>query len=171
TYFSGGSGLTVGERFRSTGLKGVLLDELRVHDRTLTPLEIAHLHDGKSLADALFRKDADALRPYYLSAVDAEAGKAREELRQARQHLFATQTGVLEIMTREEVPRPRRAYFLRRGESDAPKPRRVGRAPPSALPPFPRGAPRNRLGLARWLTDSRHPLTARVAVNRYWQLF
>ncbi|MFO0950331.1 MAG: DUF1553 domain-containing protein [Isosphaeraceae bacterium] len=67
------------------------------------------------------------------------------------------------------VPRP--AYVLARGAYDAPKDRPVGRDTPAAFLPFPKDAPRDRLGLARWLTDPDHPLTARVAVNRYWQLF
>src|SRR5207248_2619281 len=63
------------------------------------------------------------------------------------------------------------AVLLPRGHDDAPKDRPVGRVTPAALPPFPDGAPRNRLGLARWLTQPDHPLTARVAVNRLWQMF
>src|SRR5262249_2738342 len=48
----------------------------------------------------------------------------------------------------------------------------VERAVPAFLPPLPPGAPGNRLGLAEWLIASNHPLTARVAVNRFWlQLF
>ncbi len=168
---AGGGTLAFGERFRSTGLKGGLLDEVRIFDRALTGIEAAQLHDGRALADALARKDEAALRPYFLAAVDEEMAKARAELRQARERLFAAQTGVFEIMTMEEMPRPRQAYILTRGNYDAPKDRPVGRDTPASLPAFPKAAPRDRLGLARWLTDPRNPLTARVAVNRYWQLF
>jgi hypothetical protein len=166
-----GAGLTFGERFRSTGLKGGLIDEVRIYTRALSDVEVAQLHDGHALADALARKDEAMLRPYYLAAVDAEVAKAREDLRQARLRLFAAQNGVFEVMTMEEMPAPRTAYVLARGNYDAPKDRPVGRDSPASLPPFPTGAPRNRLGLARWLTDPRHPLTARVAVNRFWQTF
>ena len=43
---------------------------------------------------------------------------------------------------------------------------------PHSLNPFPINAPRNRLGLAMWITDKQNPLTARTMVNRLWeQLF
>src|SRR5207237_10281813 len=42
---------------------------------------------------------------------------------------------------------------------------------PSFLNPFPEGAPRNRLGLAKWIIDRRSPTTARVIVNRIWQAY
>ncbi|MFN0050657.1 MAG: DUF1553 domain-containing protein [Planctomycetales bacterium] len=43
---------------------------------------------------------------------------------------------------------------------------------PAAFHPLPSGAPANRLGMAAWIVDRNNPLTARVAVNRFWaQLF
>lgn len=69
-----------------------------------------------------------------------------------------------------DLPQPREAFVLIRGAYDK-KGEKVERGVPSILPPLPEGVPNNRLGLAQWLTDPRHPLTARVIVNRYWQQF
>jgi len=58
-------------------------------------------------------------------------------------------------------------FLLKRGAYDAPGDK-VSPNVPAALPPMPKDAPPNRLGLAMWLTDPSHPLTSRVAVNRFW---
>jgi hypothetical protein len=71
-------------------------------------------------------------------------------------------------MIAKEVDKPRETVMLMRGEYDK-KGDKVAPGVPAILPPFPKDAPTNRLGLAEWLTDPRHPLTARVAVNRFWQ--
>jgi mono/diheme cytochrome c family protein len=44
-------------------------------------------------------------------------------------------------------------------------------ATPEVLHPFPAGAPRSRLGFARWLVARDNPLTARVIVNRIWEQY
>jgi hypothetical protein len=62
----------------------------------------------------------------------------------------------------------RPAYILKRGEYDQ-RGAQVGRDIPAFLPAMPDNAPKNRLGFALWLVDPKHPLTARVAVNRFWQ--
>src|SRR5262249_2062343 len=79
---------------------------------------------------------------------------------------------VVETSVMQELPAPRQAYVLSRGRYDAPKTddKRVSRTTPAALLPFPVDAPTNRLGLAKWVVQPNHPLTARVAVNRFWQM-
>jgi hypothetical protein len=166
-----GTGLDFGARFRSAGFKQGQIDEVRVYTRALSPIEVAQLHDGVSLIEAIAGKDEEALRPYYFGAVDAAVVKARVELGEVRRRLFAAETRVFEVMTMQELPRPRPTFILARGQYDAPRDRPVGRLTPGVLPPYPEGSPRDRLGLARWLIDPRHPLTARVAVNRIWRLF
>jgi len=78
-------------------------------------------------------------------------------------------------MTMTEMPKPRQAYLLKRGAYDAPRDLPVPRATPASLQLDKTVAhasgSTNRLDLAKWLTDPRHPLTARVAVNRFWQIF
>ena len=73
-------------------------------------------------------------------------------------------------MVMKELPVPRATHVLRRGAYDAPGDLVEAGTPASVLP-FPSDWPKNRLGLARWLIDDRNPLTARVTVNRYWQMF
>jgi hypothetical protein len=68
----------------------------------------------------------------------------------------------------KERASPKPAYILKRGEYDQ-RGEQVGRETPKFLPPLPEKAPRDRLGLARWLLAPDHPLTARVEVNRLWQ--
>ncbi|MGY8719165.1 MAG: DUF1553 domain-containing protein, partial [Verrucomicrobiia bacterium] len=61
---------------------------------------------------------------------------------------------------------------LLRGASNQPdKSQVLHPAVPDALPAMDDSLPRNRLGLAKWLLDPANPLTARVAVNRYWQMY
>jgi hypothetical protein len=68
----------------------------------------------------------------------------------------------------QEMEQPRATFVLQRGQYDQPR-EQVAAGVPSILPPLPGDAPNNRLGLARWLVDPAHPLTARVAVNHLWQ--
>ena len=58
----------------------------------------------------------------------------------------------------------RRGNFLDPGDP-------VDPAVPGAFHAWPSDAPRNRLGVARWLMDPANPLTARVAANRHWAQF
>ena len=71
-------------------------------------------------------------------------------------------------MVMSEMPKPRTTRVLFRGEYDKPRDE-VQPDTPAALPPLLEDAPRNRLGLAQWLFPADHPLTARVAVNRFWE--
>ena len=72
------------------------------------------------------------------------------------------------LIMRELAPDKRRTtHILERGNFLT-KGAIVTPAVPKAFHPFPQGAPKNRLGLAKWLTDKNNPLTARVTVNRFW---
>jgi hypothetical protein len=167
--------LVFGQRFRDRGFKGGRIDELSIFTRDLTPLEVAQLFDGRTLAAALAepRQHEAELRDLYFSAVDPDARRAAGALADARQRLVAAEDAQLEVAVMEEMPAPRPTYVLQRGRYDAPKTdaNRVGRDVAAAIMPFPRGLRRDRLGLAQWLTQPDHPLTARVAVNRLWAIF
>ena len=67
-------------------------------------------------------------------------------------------------------PIPRETRLFKRGDWRKPA-EAVEPGVPAALHPFPQDAPKNRLGLARWIVDPMNPLTPRVIVNRFWQQY
>src|SRR5262249_37703277 len=75
-----------------------------------------------------------------------------------------------QTLVMEELEKPRQAYVFGRGLYKN-RGEKVDPATPAVLPPMPKGAPRNRLGLAQWLASGQHPLTARVLVNRIWKQY
>jgi hypothetical protein len=69
----------------------------------------------------------------------------------------------------QELPEPRETRVLEGGSFLSPG-ERVEPGTPGVLPPLPADARPDRLGLARWIASPDNPLTARVEVNRLWEL-
>ncbi len=166
---AGRTPLTLAARFRDNGFRNGLLDEFQVFATELTPAEVRLLPGLTSpAATQPVVPKADQIERF-LARSDPEYRSALAALQQARVAENQLVTPIREIMTMQEMPVPRPTHLLRRGAYDAPA-EVVQRTVPERLFPFDPALPKNRLGLARWLTDPGHPLTARVAVNRVWKL-
>ena len=111
-----------------------------------------------------------ALAKFHRENTDNPATRADAALADARKQLDDFTGAIATVMVMKELPQPREAFLLNRGEYDKIGPK-VERGLPAALPPLPKGAPMNRLGLAQWLVAPENPLTARVWVNRAWEKF
>ncbi|QDS88203.1 Planctomycete cytochrome C [Rosistilla ulvae] len=164
----GNDNVIIGARFRDRGFKQGLVDEFRVFDRELSQAEAIQLATVDA-AEALGDAEDSQLRQRYLLSVDLAMAEHWQQLMQTREKLAAVQDAAEEIMVMRELPQHRPTHLLSRGLYDAPADL-VSAATPEALSAFDPQWPRNRLGLARWVTDPGNPLTARVAVNRHWQM-
>ncbi len=165
--------LKLGRNFPTGGLS-----DIRMYQRWLTLDEVQVLADEFKLRK-LLASDAtwsdlkpaqrEMLARYRNNDLDVKYRKtsrefAKTQLRRDFIHSRSTTTMVME----ERTDAKPRAWVLNRGEYDQ-RSYEVQPNVPAALIPLPKGAPRNRLGLARWLVDPKHPLTARVTINRLWQ--
>ncbi len=167
--------LTIGQRFRDVGFAGGRVDDLTVFERALAPIEVAELAGRGALTQAFAampEKTTPAQRAglfaYFTAVHFSPTREASASLQAIRQEINRLISRTPEAMVMHEMPQPKRAFVLGRGAYDAPG-EEVFAATPSALPPMAADAPRNRLGLARWLVDPANPLMARVTVNRLWQ--
>ena len=153
------------------------LDDLRLYNRALAESEVAELAihypvrvilsgvNGKRTKD-----EVEQVRDYFLTYAAGEADRQRyAELKAWRAQKRALDRAIVTTMVMDEMAKPRETFVLGRGDYRN-RTEKVAPGVPAVLPPLPKDAPPNRLTLAKWLVDPQHPLTARVAVNRFWQM-
>jgi hypothetical protein len=130
------------------------------------------LRDAAAALELSPEKRTDAQKAMLRTRYRRERWPEWKALRRELAELRGRETTLLDqipvTLVFKERANLRDAFILKRGEYDK-RGEKVGRATPGLFPPLPKDQPVNRLGLARWLIDPRHPMTARVAVNRFWQ--
>ena len=142
------------------GVYAQRLDEVPLH---IAPVALL---DEKDRTPA----HAAALRQGYRERLSPAYRLLREQLAAAQAEEAEIESAIPNVMVMDELPEPLETFVLNRGQYDHPdKSRPVGRTTPKVLNPWPEGAPQNRYGLGLWLVSDDNPLTARVAVNRFWQ--
>lgn len=114
-------------------------------------------------------EQVSAIREAFMATANTPLKKAAAEVSQAEKQLSDFRDALATTMVMKEG-KPRDAFVLFRGEYDKPRDK-VTRGLPAILPPMPEGQSQDRLGLARWIVDPANPLTARVWVNRQWEMF
>ena len=138
--------------------------------------ETAHVGNSDKQADKPFVKVPSPAQRWQMDRQRAEIAalekkpEVEPQLKAARKAFDALGQEVPTAMVMGEKSPPRRTFILSRGQYDQPGEVEVRAGLPAALGQWPEGAPRNRLGLARWLVSRANPLTARVTVNRLWQM-
>jgi len=153
------------------------LDEIAVWPRALTRPEIVRIFDKQALpyAVTMQRKgqatslETGWLRAALLNRSDPVLAQKQRELKNLRSELLALERNAPTVMVMQDLEKPRETHVLIRGSYNAPGEKVEPGVPEQLLGAWPAGAPKNRLGLAQWLTKPDHPLTGRVVVNRFWQ--
>ena len=155
------------------------LDDLRFYNRAINAEEAQYIGRDypvrailSGIGGKLTKQEEDRLRDYYMKYVaPSEIQQKYVELASLRKQVTALDKQILSTMVMNESETPRDTFVLNRGDYQS-KGDKVTPGTPAILPPLPTDGSRpNRLTLARWLVDPGHPLTARVAINRYWQMY
>jgi hypothetical protein len=155
-----------------------LIDEVRLYDVALGSDSAAILSTPASLSEIASKpapertaRESLKLRQYFLDdGLPPRLRELRGPVLKLEQERAALMNSFPTVMVMEELPTPRQSHVLLRGEYDKPGPV-VAPGVPASLAQNERPKIQNRLDFAKWLVSSQHPLTARVAVNRMWQMY
>jgi hypothetical protein len=162
--------ILVGKSYEgSTGDNGTFsgsMDDLVFFDKKLSALELDLIY--KSYQSQKTLPDQNLVKQHWIEN-HPKTVALEKQLKNSRKQWLKTFSPVLEVMVMEELPQYRKTYLYSRGNYYEPA-YEVNAAVPEKLPAMDPELPKNRLGLAKWIFDQKNPLTARVAVNRYWQM-
>ncbi len=169
--------LHLGQRLNKNGFSGQM-DEARIYGRELKAEEVRQLAIYQPIRanlkvlpeDRTENQQKDLKSFYLLQEAPARYRELYAKLVAQREQEAELEKAIPTTMVMEEMGEPRDTVILDRGDYRN-RGEKVEAGVPSALPPLPQDAPSNRLGLAKWLVHPDHPLTARVTVNRYWQMY
>ena len=150
---------------------------MQVYKRLLAPEEVKQLSQITPIGDLVGipedkRSDPQklAIKRYFLRQENDEYSKLEETVVSLNTEITELKKPMTSVMIMGEMSNPRDTFILNRGSYDSPTDRKVEPGTPKVLPPMGSDLPKNRLGLAKWLFQDDHPLTSRVAVNRFWQM-
>lgn len=154
------------------------IDDVRMYSDELSGDEVKLVASPESITDIVAippekrsRHQSLKLQTCFLDTQAPDSiRKARQQVVTLRKERRQLEESFPTTMVMQELEPPRETFVLTRGEYDKPG-ERVAPGVPASIAPLPGGVPNNRLGYARWLVDAANPLTARVAVNRYWQMY
>lgn len=144
------------------------IDDLKIYNRVLSGLEAVGLYSGPEVLST--PPSPEDLLQHYLLANQAEFEEINQKIKALREEKFRILDTIPSVMVMQDLPEPRPTYLLKRGAYDAPG-EQVQPGTPDIILPFAKEFENDRLGLTKWLLDKKNPLTARVIVNRYWQIF
>ena len=167
--------LHLARRNPSSIIQGAI-DDVRIYNRALKAAEVAVVATDNSLLQLLAiekkdrtRQQQRSIRQHYLANHDTRYQELTRELAEFNKKMEELQKAQPTVMVMQEMAKLRQTFVLKRGLYDQPG-EAVGPGIPDFLPAPSGGIPGDRLALAKWLVDPAHPLTARVAVNRLWQM-
>ncbi len=167
--FPNGTILRVRMKHEYGGSHQIARFRVAVHASEISPAPITLSRIAAKPAAERTDAEVRELRDWWLSRQGSdEVRRAVESIQQLERRKTELSSGYPATMVMNELPTPRKTHVLIRGEYNK-LGDEVQAATPKSLPAMPDDFPRNRLGLAKWLVMPEHPLTARVAVNRYWQ--
>lgn len=147
-----------------------IMDDLKIYERPISEVEAYALYAGEESQIAPEQFSNECLAEHYFLNKSPEQNQISKRLKKLRTEKNSILDTIPAVMVMQDLPKPRPAFLLNRGAYDAPA-EQVFPGTPAAIFSFPTALSQDRKGLAEWLIDKRNPLTARVLVNRYWQLF